>query len=268
MTLHTSLRLRLLTDDIAHLPSPQAASNSANAYYPPANAYGAGTKPAYAFAQLFSYNQNNFPSAAHAGCPAPSGDWYWPINFDDSAVIPAPGFISGATLWLKQSTVSVGFFHLPNPNFNSSYQLPTPPITPPPPTLTCTSPMVLMTDVCALPINSLLYSAAGTSYLATQGSDWNLVLYAPGSATGCNRLPHPSSVSDGSTPILVMQQVNKSDVINEAREGSDEELGWAHIVVSLSKFSVDLLGCPAPHHEIVSSVCMVNIVNVTGMYSE
>ena len=47
------------------------------------------------------------------------------MALDNSNALPAPGFISGAALWLRQSTVSVGVIHLPNPAFNTSYNLAT-----------------------------------------------------------------------------------------------------------------------------------------------
>jgi len=47
------------------------------------------------------------------------------MSLDNSQELPAPGFISGAALWLRQSTVSVGLIHLPNPAFNTSYDLAT-----------------------------------------------------------------------------------------------------------------------------------------------
>ena len=59
-------------------------------------------------------------------CGGPqSGGWNWDMFIETNVGAPAPGFISGAALWLKTQTVSVGLIHLPNPTFNTSYNLAT-----------------------------------------------------------------------------------------------------------------------------------------------
>ena len=84
--------------------------------------------PEYDFVQLYSYAQNS--DTCNKGGP-PSGEWSFDLVFENSDIMPAaPGFVSGAALWLKTNIVSVGLIHLPLPTFTAQYAESPPPASP------------------------------------------------------------------------------------------------------------------------------------------